>query len=758
MSEATRAGKIPWPPVAVFAVLAVGILGLWTLTVGQQKRYFRTCAEGELASVADLKGFQVSAWRRLRLGLGTTILENRFFAARARDLSGGPESGRARQEIVEELEAFQQSLSFTASAIVLPGGKTVLGYPEEPGPSPETTRLGHEAYTGRKVVLSDIYAKGRPGRPCVTLFVPLLTSKEESEPPVAVLIMDFDPAGTLYPVLKAWPTPSETSETLLLAHDGRDFLLLNDPRFGSGAAISLRFPIGSLRRVGTDTSLGEEGLVSGRDYRGRNVLGFIKAVPNSPWLLMAKTDVSELDAGQGLGLGLATGILLAMIGGAGAVLGRLWRRERAAGRAAERLRMDKALSVQDEFLEVMINVMPNAAFFKNADGVVAGCNAAFEKLLNLSKDNIVGRTFADLVDDKLAEKDRETDAVLLAKPGVQVYESALKAWDGEDHHVILIKSTFARPDGSTGGLMVTLIDVTQRKRTEEEIQEIRRFTDSVVQTMTEGLILTDAEGRISFVNPAAAAMLGYAVSEMEGLPATSFVPEDQQKVVVEMDDRRALGITDRYELDFLRKDGSRRTLLVSGGPRVGGAQYGGTMAVLTDITDRKRMEERIRTLSLEDELTKLYNRRGFLTLGEQQLKSALRLKKKAYLLYADVDDLKAINDSHGHGEGDKALIRLSEILRSSFRDSDIVARIGGDEFVVLAMEANKASPDIFTKRLQDRLDLDNIHTAEQGDRRPFRLSLSFGVVTFDPEFPATIEDILVQADRRMYEAKRSKKR
>ena len=635
----------------------------------------------------------------------------------------------------------------------------VLAYPDGSAPAQEAATLGHEAFAARKALLSDIYVKGRPARPCVTMCVPLLLSREEGNPPVAVLVMDFDPAGTLFPLLAAWPNPSETSETLLLEREGNDFLVLNASRLdGTGAPLTLRFPMSSLRHAGTDTSLGEEGTVSGLDYRGRRILGFIKSIPDSPWLLMTKTDLAELDSMPGLNPGLAVVVLLALVGAAGASLGLLWSRERASGKAAERVRMEKALAVQKEFLEVMINVMPNAAFFKDTDGFLRGCNAAFEKLLNLSKDEILGRTFGELVDEELAAKDRETDALLLVSPGVQVFESPLKASEGEARHLLLIKSTYARPDGSTGGLMVTLIDLTQRKRTEDELREIRRFADGVIQTMTEGLIVTDSDGRISFVNPAAAKMLGYAVSEMEGQVAASFVPADEQGIVAEMDERRSRGITDRYELDFLHKDGSRRTFLVSGGPRVGEGQSGGTMAVLTDITDRKVMEERIRTLSLEDELTKLYNRRGFLTLGEQQLKNATRLKRKAYLLFADVDDLKSINDTYGHGQGDKALIRLAEVLRRSFRDSDIVARIGGDEFVVLAMEANKASPEIFTKRLQERLDLENIEAGKREAGFPFKLSLSFGVVTFDPEFPATIEDILAQADRRMYEVKRARKR
>jgi diguanylate cyclase (GGDEF)-like protein len=234
----------------------------------------------------------------------------------------------------------------------------------------------------------------------------------------------------------------------------------------------------------------------------------------------------------------------------------------------------------------------------------------------------------------------------------------------------------------------------------------------------------------------------------------SFVPKDQQAIVRRADEKRSKGISDRYELVFLHKDGSRRTFLVSGGPRVQGAQFGGTMAVLTDITDRKHMEEEIRALSLRDELTTLYNRRGFMTLAEQQLKTATRMKKKITLLYLDVDNLKRINDTGGHKMGDRALVEIAFILKKSFREADIIGRLGGDEFSVLAMETTRMNVDILSTRLLEKLDLFNARSsAEVG----FTLSVSIGIYSREPEYPDTVEEMISRADLLMYEQKRSKK-
>jgi len=170
-----------------------------------------------------------------------------------------------------------------------------------------------------------------------------------------------------------------------------------------------------------------------------------------------------------------------------------------------------------------------------------------------------------------------------------------------------------------------------------------------------------------------------------------------------------------------------------------------------DITDRKRMEEELRSITLTDELTGLYNRRGFLTLAEQYLKIANRMKNTISILYADIDNMKSINDTFGHQEGDRALIETAGVLKETFRESDVVARIGGDEFVVMPAVMNAMSHDAVMGRLHGSIERLN---ALQG--RKYRLSVSAGIAFYDPENPCSIEELLSRGDRIMYENKRRK--
>ncbi|MEM7415807.1 MAG: diguanylate cyclase [Gemmatimonadota bacterium] len=168
--------------------------------------------------------------------------------------------------------------------------------------------------------------------------------------------------------------------------------------------------------------------------------------------------------------------------------------------------------------------------------------------------------------------------------------------------------------------------------------------------------------------------------------------------------------------------------------------------------ERHRLFSALRSLSLIDDLTGLYNRRGFADLGEQYLKLARRSGRGVTMVYLDLDRFKTINDSLGHHVGDRALLKVADILRATFRRSDIIARLGGDEFGVLALEAADESAELLVERLRERVLDFNESSAE-----PFQLAVSIGMAHHDDDPKVRLEDMVAEADAAMYREKHGKR-
>ncbi|MFO1418163.1 MAG: diguanylate cyclase [Methylotetracoccus sp.] len=260
------------------------------------------------------------------------------------------------------------------------------------------------------------------------------------------------------------------------------------------------------------------------------------------------------------------------------------------------------------------------------------------------------------------------------------------------------------------------------------------FLLSIINSCSDAILLVDQAGLISFANPEAGRLFGKPAAELIG-------GEFGFPIL----------LNKHQEIDVLCSPGNSLVAeLVVRPLDLEGSLY--FVASLRDITTLVRYREELRTQSLLDDVTELFNRRAFLNLAEQQLKMTDRRRAGLTLFFIDMDDFKSINDTHGHAWGDRALKDTARIFKSIVRASDIVARMGGDEFAVLAIDMPRGAAAAFQSRLQHSIDAYN-----QEQKSPFRLSASIGSAYFDPETPSTLDELLASADRAMYEAKRAQR-
>jgi diguanylate cyclase (GGDEF)-like protein len=176
------------------------------------------------------------------------------------------------------------------------------------------------------------------------------------------------------------------------------------------------------------------------------------------------------------------------------------------------------------------------------------------------------------------------------------------------------------------------------------------------------------------------------------------------------------------------------------------------VAMAAAYRQKSLLVARLGELALEDELTGLHNRRGFLMLAEKQLQIAQRTGRPELVLFVDLDGLKRINDELGHEAGDAALRRAAAVLRAAFRASDIIARLGGDEFIVLCPNTAPESGASLLAGLQRF-----VGEANAGGTAPWQLALSAGTAAFDPQYPVTLDELIRAADAAMYAAKQKKR-
>jgi diguanylate cyclase (GGDEF)-like protein/PAS domain S-box-containing protein len=311
--------------------------------------------------------------------------------------------------------------------------------------------------------------------------------------------------------------------------------------------------------------------------------------------------------------------------------------------------------------------------------------------------------------------------------------------DGQPMWACIYAHAVRDPNGEVTALKGLLVDITERRRTEEKVRVREEHYRTLVDNFPEGaLVLFDVDLRLAVAESAALASAGFPKESLEGRSLAALLPA-QTFTAIEPNLHGALAGRDSVlEVPF----GGRvynvhvRPVRDPAGEVVAG------MAVVQDITARKRLEEKLRYLSAHDPLTNLFNRLFF---EEEMARLAKGRHFPISVVSADVDGLKAINDRLGHAAGDELLRQAAEVLRISFRPGDVVARIGGDEFAVLLPGASAVAGEAVLARVRRNENAYSTH-----DDRP-AVHFSLGLAT--AEEGQSLAETLRLADSRMYQNK-----
>ena len=284
--------------------------------------------------------------------------------------------------------------------------------------------------------------------------------------------------------------------------------------------------------------------------------------------------------------------------------------------------------------------------------------------------------------------------------------------------------------------------------------------NALTELCPDPIIGVDAKGVINIFNPAAEQLLQYRRSDVLGSMRIAQVyggMEQARKIKALLDDDSLYGGKGRlegYEAEVFAKDGRRIPIRLSASlMEPGGPSRQGSIGFFHDLTARKKLETRLKELSVTDDLTGLHNQRHFYETVESELERARRYRRRVSLICIDLDKFKQINDELGHLEGDRVLRFIGKVIRRDLRKADQAFRYGGDEFMILLPETEILSAELLADRLRQRFNEYAPYSSAKSTPKHYDLSLSLGV-TFTDGYE-TVEELINRADKAMYAAKQA---
>jgi diguanylate cyclase (GGDEF)-like protein/PAS domain S-box-containing protein len=422
----------------------------------------------------------------------------------------------------------------------------------------------------------------------------------------------------------------------------------------------------------------------------------------------------------------------------------------------------EALRENEERIRAITNAANDAIMMMDNKGNISYWNPAAEHILGYTSAEAIGMNL-----HKLIAPERFLTGHLAAFPEFQktgkgnaigkTLELAARRKDGREIDVNLSLSA-VKIEGAWHSVGI-IQDITEHKQAEAALASLSRQNELILNSAAEGILGLDLQGNHSFVNSAAAKMFGYEVEELIGRPGHStwhhtkpdgkpYPAEECKILAVHLD-----GVVRRVSTEvFWRKDGSSFPVEYASTPIYEQGRTAGVVVTFADITERKKTEEQIQHLATHDLLTDLPG----LRLANDRLSSALnmarRYKKAVALMFVDLDGFKSVNDTIGHDAGDYVLRQVAQRMLSCVRETDTVARIGGDEFLIIATEIN-------TPENAAQIAKKVIHTVSQ----PFIfhgqqaiVGTSIGIALF-PDHGENVDQLIKQADEAMYKVKNSGK-
>lgn len=394
----------------------------------------------------------------------------------------------------------------------------------------------------------------------------------------------------------------------------------------------------------------------------------------------------------------------------------------------------------------LLSTIPIPIFFRSITGEYITCNPAFEHFIGKSRSEIIGKNNHDVFPRRWADKECRNDQQIVLSKKVQRYEWQLEHPMGGMHYVYIDKAPVMNHAGNIIGFSGAITDISGVKRLEEELASNSYRLESLLNSLPVAIVVIDFRTHeILDLNPMAMVMLGYTREQLAGrdcrthicsnktkqcpLAGTSLPQERSEDVITDSTGKHipVLKSTILTEID------NKKLLL----------------ECFSDISKQKNMEARLREMAEIDFLTGIFNRRHFIESAEREIARSKRYNTRFSVIMLDIDWFKKINDQFGHAAGDEILKGVAELCQKTLRETDIIGRMGGEEFAVLLAESDMDGALIVSERIRQSV----ASHAFNFDGQAIQCTVSLGVASVI-HGKDNLKIIMKRADAALYDAKK----
>jgi PAS domain S-box-containing protein len=471
--------------ILVFLILTISVGFAGRNLYEKQKEQLKQSKYDELSAIADLKVQMISWWLQERMDDATVIFETTFIADRVSHWMRNPSDAEAGEEILEWIASLKSGYDYRSVALLDSDGNVILSVPQKEEITPEIPKNFHEVIRKGKPSLSNLYRSETNGQIRMCIGIPLLGDKEDKGP-LAVLRLEIDPYKYLYPIIESWPTPSPSSETILMRREGEEALCLSELRYLKNTAVSLRLPLSDLNLLTTKAAFGMEGVVEGIDYRNVPVLAAIRAIPSVSWFIITKYDTEEVFGPFRRYARIIGALVISLIAGAGLIIAVAWRRverhntelarlnERLEHEIEERKQTKLALHMSEEKYRGFVESANSIIILTNIEGEITFINKFGQSFFGYSEDDLLGRNAIGIIVPETDSSGRSLATIfhdIVRHPqqySVNQQENICR--DGERVWVAWSNRVIYDSDGNPTGILGIGTDITGQKRAEDALR------------------------------------------------------------------------------------------------------------------------------------------------------------------------------------------------------------------------------------------------------------------------------------------------